>query len=183
MNIAVFASGNGSNFEAIAKTKYKKIKIKLLITDKEDAYCIERSKRLNIPYFVFPYKKFKSKKEYEESILKKLKEEQIDVIVLAGYMRILEETILNAYENKIINIHPSLLPAFKGMNAIEEAYKAKVKIIGITVHYVNSELDGGEIIAQECFKIKNLTLNETEAKIHKLEHKLYPKVLKELFDR
>ncbi|MDD3382218.1 MAG: phosphoribosylglycinamide formyltransferase [Bacilli bacterium] len=182
MNIAVFASGNGSNFEAIAKTKFKKIKIKLLITDKENAYCIERSKKLNIPYSVFPFKSFKTKKEYEESILKKLKDDNIDFIVLAGYMRILEDTILDAYENKIINIHPSLLPAFKGRHAIEEAYNAKVKIIGITIHYVNKELDSGEIIAQECFKIKKLSLAETEAKIHKIEHKLYPKVLKELFE-
>lgn len=182
MNIAVFASGNGGNFEAIAKTKFKKLKIKILITDKENAYCIKRSEKLGIPCFVFPIKSFKSKKEYEESILAKLKDEDIDVIVLAGYMRIIEDTILDAYPDKIINIHPSLLPAYKGKSAIEEAYKAKEKVMGITIHYVNKELDSGKTIAQKSFKVKNMTMEEVEVRVHKIEHKLYPNVLKDLFE-
>ncbi|MCK9536499.1 MAG: phosphoribosylglycinamide formyltransferase [Bacilli bacterium] len=183
MRIAVFASGNGSNFEAVARQRYRRAQIVLLITDNENAYCVERSKKLNIPYYIFPYDKYSGKSEYEKDILLLLTKEKIDVIVLAGYMRIVSPIILNAYPKRILNIHPSLLPAFKGMNAIREAYNYGVKIIGITVHYVSPAVDAGEIIAQDAFRIGRRTLPEVEARIHRLEHRLYPRVIKRLFDK
>ncbi|MDD4000779.1 MAG: phosphoribosylglycinamide formyltransferase [Bacilli bacterium] len=182
MRMAVFASGNGSNFEAIANSKYDYLEVSLLICDNSNAYVLERSKRLKIPAQVFLLNQFKNKIAYETEILKILKKYQIDVIALAGYMKIIGKTLLEAYPNRIINIHPSILPDFKGLNAISEAYKNNVEKIGITIHYVNEDLDGGEIIAQDSFLIGDKSLEEVEMKIHELEHKLYPKVIKTLFD-
>ncbi|HHZ18179.1 MAG TPA: phosphoribosylglycinamide formyltransferase [Acholeplasmataceae bacterium] len=184
MRIAVFASGNGSNFEALARKKYRYARIVMLVTDKKDAYCIERSKRLGIPYYVFPYEEYKNKREYETAILELLKKEKIDAIALAGYMRIVSPLLLEAFPGRILNIHPSLLPAFKGLEAIKQAYDYGVKIIGISVHYVSPEVDAGEIIAQTAFEVKEgMTLEEVEAKIHRLEHRLYPQVIKKVFDK
>ena len=113
-----------------------------------------------------------------------LKRERIDAIVLAGYMRILSPLLLNAFPGRILNIHPSLLPAFKGLYAIKQAYDYGVKIIGVTVHRVSPEIDAGEIIDQAAFRLKKgMPLEEVEAKIHRLEHKLYPRVIKTLFDK
>lgn len=182
MRIAIFASGNGSNFENIASTVFKKVKVALLITNKKDAYAITRAEKLNIPYWIVNYKDYISINEAEKAILTKLKEYQIDAIVLAGYMRILGDTLINEYENKIINIHPSLLPSFKGANGILDAYEYGVKVTGVTVHYVNSELDGGKIIAQESFNCDKMELREIEELIHQLEYRLYLKVIKQLWD-
>jgi len=183
MRIAVFASGNGSNFEAIVRKKYQKAEIVLLVTDNKNAYCIERSRRLKIPCRIFPYNDYQNKQDYEIAVLRLLKKENIDIIVLAGYMRIIGSVILDAYRNKIINIHPSLLPAFKGRNAIKQAYDYGVKIIGVSVHYVTAEVDAGKIIAQESFRIGNRSFEEVEAKIHRIEHRLYPRVIKKFFDK
>lgn len=184
MRIAVFASGNGSNFEAIAREKYRRVRVVMLVTDNKRAYCVERSKRLGIPCHVFPYGEYVSKSDFEKTILELLKRERIDAIILAGYMRILSPLLLNAFPGRILNIHPSLLPAFKGLNAIKQAYDYGAKIIGVTVHRVSPEIDAGEIIDQAAFRLKKgMTLEEVEAKIHRLEHKLYPRVIKKLFDK
>lgn len=183
MRIAVFASGNGSNFEAIASYKFDFLEVVVLICDKSNAYVLDRSKRLNIPAYVFIPCNYENRKAYETDILKLLREYKIDIIVLAGYMKVVGKTLLDAFPNKILNIHPSLLPDFKGLNAINEAYNHNVEKIGITIHYVNEDLDGGKIIAQDSFLVDDMTLEEVEAKIHKLEHILYPKVIKDLFDR
>ena len=183
-NVAVFASGSGTNFEAIIQAIEKnelECNCKILISDKPSCYCIERAKNHNIKYFAFNPKDYGSKKEYEEEIIKILKEEEVDLVVLAGYMRLISETLLEAYENKIINIHPALLPSFKGKDGIKQAYDFGCKVFGITIHYVNIEMDGGKIIAQDAFRAeKDDNLETIEAKIHALEHKLYVETLKEL---
>lgn len=182
MKVAVFASGNGSNFEALVKEKYNKIDICLLICDKKNAYVIERAKKYNIKTLVFTLKSYESKEAYEIDILNKLKEEKIDFILLAGYMKIIGHVLLDNYKDKIINIHPSLLPSFKGSNAIKDAYDYGVKVTGVTIHYVNNELDGGKIINQDVVYVKDLSLEDLENEIHKLEHKLYVKTVKDLLD-
>ena len=180
--IAIFASGSGTNFEALVNETYKNEKIVLLVCDKPNAYVIERAKNHNINYFVVELKKFENKEAYETAIVNKLKEEKIDLVLLAGYMKIVDKVLLDAYEGRIINIHPALLPSFKGAHGIKDAYDYGVKIMGVTIHYVNKEVDGGKIIAQDAFHLTNETLDEAEAIIHSIEHKLYPETLKKLLE-
>lgn len=180
--VAIFASGSGTNFECLVNEKYNNIEIALLICDKADAYVIDRATKHNIEAFIISQKDFESKEEFETVIVDKLKSNNIDFICLAGYMRYVGDVLLNAYEDRIINIHPALLPSFKGAHGIADAYNYGVKIMGVTIHYVNKGIDEGKIIAQDCFHLTNETLEEAEQKIHEIEHKLYPKTLKELLE-
>ncbi|QVK18444.1 phosphoribosylglycinamide formyltransferase [Mycoplasmatota bacterium] len=179
--LAVFASGNGSNFEAIAKYKNEVYEVKLLICDQKDAYAFRRAERLNIPFYVVNFKDYKDKASYETEILKYLKEYEIDFIALAGYMRLIGDVLLSEYDNKIVNIHPSLLPAFPGLHAIEQAINYGVKVTGVTIHYIDEAMDRGKIIAQKSLSINNeMSIDDVEKKIHKIEHLLYKKVLEEI---
>lgn len=180
-NIAVFASGNGSNFEVIARAcisgEIADAVVTLLVCDKHNAFAIERAKQLNINTFVFDPKAFVSKAEYESKILEKLKAHNIDLICLAGYMRIVGQTLLEAFPKKILNIHPSLLPSFKGAIAIIEAFEFGVKVFGVTVHLIDNTIDGGTIIAQRAFEYYGNSLEEVEHRIHEIEYKLYPEAI------
>lgn len=181
--IAVFASGNGSNFEAIVQESLKKdstYQVVLLVCDHLDAYVTVRACKHNIPVFAFDPKNYADKQSYEQLIVNMCRSYGVQFIALAGYMRLLEKTLLNAYQNKIINIHPSLLPAFKGKNAIEQAIEYGVKVIGVSIHYVNLEMDAGEIIAQECFSTVGLKKEDIEIKIHQIEHQMYPQIINKL---
>ncbi len=179
--IAIFASGNGSNFEEIAKYKNKYYKVVLLICDKENAYVLDRAKRLNIPSVVVIPKNFSDKSNYETVILNYLIQYKVDFIVLAGYMRLIGHVLLSKYQNKIVNIHPSLLPAFKGLNAIEQAIHYGVKVTGVTIHYIDEGMDTGKIIAQKAVKIdEDMNLDKIKMKIQKVEHRLYKKVIEEI---
>ena len=182
--IAIFASGSGTNFEALVTAcENKKInaEVVLLVCDKKKAYVIERAKNHNIDTFVFNPKKYESKEAYETEIVKKLEEYQIDLVCLAGYMRLCGDTILSKYEGRIVNIHPALLPAFKGAHAIYDSYTYGVKVFGVTIHFIDHEMDCGTIIAQRAFDyIEGQTLEEVEAKIHEIEHELYPEVVQKL---
>jgi len=182
MNIAVLASGNGSNFEAIVKAFKKKpskvICVKLLIVDNENAYARARAKKLKVNNVFIDPKKFKSKKDFEKAIIKNLRQEKIGLVVLAGYMRILSPYFLKEFKNKILNIHPALLPAFKGGNSIVDAFKHGVKATGVTVHFVDEKVDHGPIISQVAVKIKETdTLATLKKRIHKVEHSLYPEAI------
>lgn len=184
--LAVFASGNGTNFQAIvSKIKEGKLKVELplLIVDKKEAYALQRAKEASIDaYFINP-KEYASKEEYEEEILKLLVKYKIDFIALAGYMRLIGDVLLKAYEGRIVNIHPSLLPAFKGKNAIEQAFEYGVKVMGVSIHYVDKGMDTGRIIAQDSFHVMPLdTIEDVEASIHAIEHRLYPEVLRNLLE-
>jgi formyltetrahydrofolate-dependent phosphoribosylglycinamide formyltransferase len=183
--IAVFASGNGSNFQAIVeavKGERLDAEIKLLVCDQPGAYVVERAKQAGIDYFEFRAKDYPDKQGFEGELLSKLKELQVEWVVLAGYMRIIGPTLLSAYEGRIINIHPSLLPAFPGKDAIGQALAAKVNVSGVTVHYVDEGMDTGPIIAQETVELtENDTDESFQKKIHQVEHQLYPAVLQMLF--
>jgi phosphoribosylglycinamide formyltransferase 1 len=187
IKFAVFASGSGSNFQAIVNAVNNgnlRGELTLLICDKPGAKVIERAKNENIPAFVFSPKNYETKADYEKEILFLLKEKDVQFIVLAGYMRLIGETLLSAYEGKIVNIHPSLLPAFPGKDAIGQAIRAGVKVTGVTVHYVDEGMDTGPIIAQKAIEILEKDNKKTlQEKIHQIEHDLYPKVLNELFQQ
>jgi len=185
--IAVFASGNGSNFEAIVehiKQGSLEAEVAVLVTDKPDCFAVERANNHNIPIFSFNPKNYASKEEYEKTIASLLIDKEVSLIVLAGYMRLIGEVLLRVFSNRIINIHPALLPAFPGKNAIQQAYHHGVKIFGVTVHYVDSGIDTGKIIAQESFKANGTeTLQEIEHHIHTIEHRLYPKVINDVLSK
>ena len=181
--IAVFASGNGSNFEAVAKACQKgriNAEVVICVCDHPGAYVCERARKLNISVLELRPKSFKTKADYETAILNELKSLEVDFIVLAGYMRIIGQTLLEAYEGKIVNIHPSLLPAFPGVDAIGQALDYGVKIFGVTVHYVDNTLDGGKIISQAAIPYDGDDREELETMIHAREHALYVSSLKSL---
>jgi len=187
-NIAILASGNGSNFQAIAasvkKGFLKRTVLKLLITDKEKAYVRTRAKRLGVKQMYVNPKEYKSASVFDKKLIQILKKEKIDLVVLAGYMRILKPVFIKAFKSKIVNIHPALLPAFKGACAISDAYSYGVKVTGVTVHFVDEFIDHGPIIVQKSLPIrKGESLQSLEARIHRLEHKLYPDVIKKIVER
>lgn len=177
---AIFASGNGSNFEAIVDA-YGRGELNaepvVCVCDKPGAYVIERSRRLGIPVIVASPKDYPSKKEYEEFLLKQLRGLDIGLICLAGYMRIVGETLLGAFPKKIINIHPSMLPDFKGAHAIRDAFESGTKNYGVTVHYVDETLDGGEILLQRRVEYAGDSLDELETAVHAVEHRLFPEAI------
>ncbi len=185
-NICVFASGNGTNFEAIVeginKGIIKNARVVMLIVDRKNAYVIERAKRLNIPYTYVNALKFNRREEYEEEIVRILSNYDIDLICLAGYMKIITNVLLTKYQNKIINIHPALLPSFKGAHGILDAFNYGCKVFGVTIHHVSSELDGGKIIAQRAFEYYGNDIDVLEAKIHEVEHVLYPEAINKLIE-
>lgn len=175
--IAVFASGNGSNFEAIAEACADgqiDAEIALCVTDRPGAYVVKRAERFGVPMIEFRPKDFSSKAEFETMLLHHLRENDVELICLAGYMRIIGEVLLDAYAGRIINIHPSLLPSFQGADAIGQAMAYGVKIYGITVHFVDQTLDGGEIISQAAVPYEGDSREELETLIHAQEHILYP---------
>lgn len=184
--IAVFASGSGSNFQAIQESIERgelNAKVELVVTDKPNAYVVKRAEQFGIPVFAFSPKDYESKATYESEIVKVLNEKSVEWIVLAGYMRLIGETLLNAYPNKIVNIHPSLLPSFPGKDAIGQAMDHGVKVTGVTVHYVDEGMDTGPIIAQAAVEVVEGDREETEERIHQVEHELYPKTLTMLFEK
>ncbi|RFU61838.1 phosphoribosylglycinamide formyltransferase [Peribacillus glennii] len=185
--IAIFASGNGSNFQAIAdavKEGQLHADICLVVSDKRDAYVLQRALAERIDTFCFSPKDYNNKEEYEKDILTRLRQSGVDFIVLAGYMRLIGPTLLREFPGSIVNIHPSLLPAFPGKDAIGQAFAAKVKKTGVTVHYVDEGMDTGPIIAQSSVPIlENDTEDALQQRIQASEHNLYPLVLEQLFTK
>ena len=184
MRVAILASGNGSNFEALAHQFQAGLlpgELIFVFSDHHNAYVLECARRLNIKAYSFEVKEFENKAAYEKALLQLLQEQEIDLIVLAGYMRIIGKTLLSHYSNRILNIHPSLLPSFPGLHGIKDAYEYGVKVTGVTVHLVDDGVDTGPIIAQEPVMIlPEDTLESLEEKIHQTEHRLYPKVLRDV---
>ena len=173
MSIVVLISGSGTNLQAILDAG---IPIKFVMSDNHNAYGLERAEKRNIPTLSQPKLGL-----LEKSITKLCIANKVNLIVLAGFMKLLSSEFVKRWEGKIINIHPSLLPAFKGAHAIEQAFDYGVKVTGVTVHYVDGGMDTGPIITQQVVRVaKRDTVETLEEKIHKVEHKLYPKVIKNL---
>ncbi|MFC8687300.1 phosphoribosylglycinamide formyltransferase [Brevibacillus porteri] len=180
--LAIFASGSGSNFEAIVQAikdgRLPGVEVALLVCDKPGAKVLERAERLGIDAFVFQPKEYADKAAFEQDIVAQLQKRDISLVVLAGYMRLVGDTLLSDYEGKIINLHPSLLPAFPGKDAIGQALAYGVKITGVTVHLVDAGLDTGPIIAQIPVAVQDTDTAETlAARIHAVEHELLVKVI------
>ncbi|MFC3419852.1 phosphoribosylglycinamide formyltransferase [Salinicoccus hispanicus] len=188
IRVAVLASGGGTNFENLARhASGIGMEIAVLISDKHDAFAITRAQNLGIPHHVHSRKDFDSKAAHEAAILETLSAHDVSYVLLAGFMRILSPHFIETYDHRIINLHPSLLPSFKGRDGIRDAYEYGVKVTGVTIHYVDAGIDTGEIIAQVPVQIEaGDTLEDVENKIHKVEYALYPaaikKVLKERDD-
>lgn len=176
--LAVFCSGNGSNFQAIldaARRGRLKAEVALMVCDNPKAFAIRRASKAGVPTVVLSPRLFGTREEYERFIARLLKCQKIDLIALAGFMRILTPTLLNAFRGRILNIHPSLLPAFKGAHAIRDAFETEVRWTGVTVHVVTRKLDSGPILAQKKIQVSGSdTLASLEKKIHRVEHELYP---------
>jgi len=182
MNIAVFASGRGTNFSAIAravKRGYIKADLALLVCDNPRAPVIARAKRSGIKIALIKRNDFASKEDFEAGIIKVLEENNIELVIMAGFMRMLGPQLVSRYKNRILNIHPALLPSFKGSSAIKDAFDYGAKVTGVTVHIVDEEMDHGPIVLQQALKIEEGDSQQSlEAKIHKIEHKLYPEAIK-----
>lgn len=182
VKIAVLVSGRGSNLQAlidsIEKGHIKNAAVSVVISNKADAYALERARNYGIAG-VFLDPKGLDKAEYDRKILNVLKEYDIDLLLLAGYFRLLGDEIIEAYRNRILNIHPSLLPAFKGLHAQRQAFEYGVKVAGCTVHFVDEGLDSGPIILQSCVPVLSDDTEETlTARILEQEHIIYPEAVR-----
>lgn len=185
-NIAVLASGRGSNLEAILEAEEREEingKVTLVISDRRDAPALERAERRGVRNMFLDPVKFSGREEFDRALVEMLKEEETDLVVLAGFMRLLSPLFVNSYPLKIMNIHPSLLPAFAGTDGIEQAFAYGVKISGCTVHFVDEGLDSGPVILQESVPVIQHETTETlRQRIQAVEHRLYPTAI-ELFCR
>jgi len=184
MSIVVLLSGSGTNLQAIMDAGHPftgegRIDIKYVVSDKHQAYGLERAQNRKIPTVAQPQLNLLEKEVTDICIAN-----SVELIVLAGFMRLLTPDFVKKWKKKIINIHPSLLPSFKGAHAIEQAYEYGVKYTGVTIHYVDEGMDTGPIIAQEIVPVaKSDCLNDLHAKIHKIEHRLYPTIIRELLNK
>jgi phosphoribosylglycinamide formyltransferase 1 len=180
--IAVFASGFGSNLQALIDFNTEMDlggDIALVFSNDPEAFALKRAKKHNIRAESIDPLGFANRHDFEVGILNILKEEKIDLIVLAGYLFLLTPLLIGEYKNRILNIHPAILPSFKGTQGIKDAFEHGVKISGVTVHFVDGELDNGPIIMQvPVFIDQGDTLDKFEEKIHKVEHKIYPQAVK-----
>ena len=178
LKIAILASGDGSNFQELidlSKSNKFDIDIKLLITNKSEAGCILRAKKSNILYKIIQVSDFENKEYFEKEIINTIRKHDIELVVMAGWMKIMSSKFVNAFKNKIINIHPSLLPSFKGNNAIKQAITSGSKIIGCSVHFVEPKVDSGSLIMQAALSISDEdNIDSITKKIHLLEHKILP---------
>lgn len=180
--IAVFASGGGSNFQAIidrVRTGELDVKIELLVCDRPSAKAVERAKAAGIDTYVFRPKEYASREAYEREIVAELDRRGIDLVVMAGFMRLVTNELVRPYYGRMINIHPALLPAFKGAHGVADALAFGVKVTGVTVHYVSLEMDAGPIISQQAVEVREGDTEETlAARIHAAEHELLPRTIR-----
>ncbi|MBU0469646.1 MAG: phosphoribosylglycinamide formyltransferase [Candidatus Omnitrophica bacterium] len=178
---AVFVSGDGSNLQAIIEAvKQKKIKaeLALVFSNNRKAYALKRAEEAGIKTLCMVRKDYATPQSYDRDIVIHLKEANIDFVVLAGYMKLLSAFFVKEFPNKILNVHPSILPAFRGKQAIKDAFTYGAKVTGVTIHFVDAKMDHGPIIMQEGFKIPpNDTLETLEARVHTLEHSMFPKAI------
>jgi len=186
MNFAVLASGRGGNLQAIIKAVHAgqiKAHLKVVISDRKDAFALEIAKQHKISAYYINPKDFSDRISLDRAIVQRLHEYHVDFVVLAGYMRLVSGYFVDQYPNKILNIHPSLLPSFKGMHAMRDAFEYGAKVTGATVHFVVEQMDEGAVIVQEAVRIEtNDTLDTLAEKIHAAEHRIYPHAIELLVD-
>ena len=183
LKIAILASGEGSNFQVLidlAKKDLFDIDIKLLICNSKNAGCVKRANDEKIPFFICEESSCKNRDDFEEKIIKKLRESDIELIIMAGWMKIVTEKFIDSVSKKIINIHPSLLPSYKGKNPIKDALENGSLITGCSVHYVVPEVDSGQLIIQAAIAInKDENIDNLTNNIHQIEHLILPFAISE----
>ncbi len=184
--IAVLISGNGSNLEAIINACKDNIingSVDIVISNNPDAYGIQRAKNHSLDYKIIDNNKFETREDFDRALVEELKHSNPDLIVLAGFMRILTPVVIEAFKNKIINIHPSLLPKYPGLDTHNSVLKNGDLKHGVTIHFVNEVLDGGQIIAQGELSVNpNETEKQLKRRIHSIEHILLPKIISKFAD-
>jgi phosphoribosylglycinamide formyltransferase-1 len=180
--LGVLVSGSGTNLQAIINACERhqlEAEVVVVISDRSDAYALTRAKNHNIPHFFVDRKTCHDEEEFNRRILHLLKKYQVDLVIMAGYMRLLGKEVLDAYPNRVMNIHPALLPSFPGAHGIRDALNYGVKVTGVTIHFANEKFDAGPIILQEAVKVAEDDTEETLAeKIHRIEHNLYPQAIR-----
>ena len=181
LQLGVMASGNGTNFAAVAKAIADgklNAEIQVVIYNNPDAKVKEKAEKYNIPTVLIDHRNYSSRENLDHEIVAVLKAYGVDWVVMAGWMRVITQVLLDDYCDRIINIHPSLLPSFKGIRAVERALEAKVKITGCTVHLVSLEVDSGEIIMQAAVPVLEEDTSETlHRRIKVQEHKILPQAI------
>lgn len=187
LKVGVLVSGNGTNLQAIidkSETGEIPAKVAVVISNKEDAYALQRAAKHSIPNFVIKPREFPDRRSYEQKMIDVLKIHEVELVVLAGFMKILSPHFIGAFRNKIINIHPSLIPAFcgkefYGMRVHQAVIDYGVKITGATVHFVDENIDAGPIIIQKAVEVKDNDTAETIAlKVHQIEHQILPEAIR-----
>jgi len=179
--IGVLISGSGSNLQAIIDAIEEKrldAFIQVVISNREDAFGLVRAKKNNIPTEVLDHKKFSSREDFDQALVKILQAREVELVILAGFMRLLSPIFVKAFSNRIMNIHPSLLPAFPGLHVQRKAIEHGVRFSGCTVHFVNEECDEGPIIIQAAVPVfPDETEESLSARILKEEHRIYPRAI------
>ncbi|MBQ3328777.1 MAG: phosphoribosylglycinamide formyltransferase [Eggerthellaceae bacterium] len=185
LKVGVLVSGSGTNLQAIIDAQAEGLPIEVVhvVSSRPDAYGIERAKAAGIPVLVMNQALYADPRAADEMIADTLKASGVEYVVMAGYMRMVTGVLLDAFPNRIINLHPALLPSFVGAHAIQDAFDAGVKVTGVTVHFANEEYDKGPIIAQRAVVVRESdTVDTLEERIHEVEHEMYPQVLGWLAD-
>ena len=177
--LAVFVSGSGTNLQAMMDADLGPAEIVVVFSNNPDAYAIERARARDIPVEVISHKGYPGREEYEKDIIKTLEPYRVELIALAGFMRILTPLFVRHYKNKIVNIHPALLPSFPGMHAAKQALDYGVKYTGCTVHFVDEGVDTGPIILQSVVEVLDGDTEDTLLeRIHKEEYRMYPQAVR-----
>ncbi|MEI6381020.1 MAG: phosphoribosylglycinamide formyltransferase [Cyanobacteriota bacterium ELA615] len=178
LKLGVMASGNGSNFEAIAQAiadNRLNAEVKMVIYNNPQAKVQSRAQSWKVPSLLLDHRNYPSRESLDQSIVEVFRENKVDWIIMAGWMRIVTEVLLSGYSNRVINVHPSLLPSFKGLHAVDQALAARVKITGCSVHLASLEVDSGPILMQAAVPILNDdTLETLHARIQQQEHRILP---------
>ncbi len=181
LHMGVLISGSGTNLQAIMDACAAGAidgEVSVVISSHQEAYGLERARKAGIPAVYLDRTSFPTFGAYNKAILAALEDHSVDIVVMAGYMRLLGRDVLRAYPYRVLNIHPALLPAFPGASGIHDAWDYGVKVAGVTVHFADEEFDRGPIIAQEAVVVaEDDTLGTLEAKIHEVEYRIYPKAL------
>ena len=184
LKIGVLLSGSGTNLQAIIDAVSEDglpVDIVKVVSSRPDAYGIERAQRAGIPVLVMNRQKYADVEAADTQIVEALREAGAEYVVMAGYMRKVTPVMLDAFPDRVLNLHPALLPSFKGAHAIQDAFDAGVKVTGVTVHFANEDYDKGPIVAQEPVRVEEgWTVDQLETAIHAVEHVLYPRVLRQL---
>ena len=183
--VAVLISGGGSNLQAIIDKFQSDETIELccVLSNKKDAYGLKRASKANIDNFFVDHTNYPSREDFDRELIGTLEKYKPDLVVLAGFMRILSPLFVNRYLGKLINIHPSLLPKYKGLDTHKRVLENSEEYHGVTVHFVDNTLDGGPICAQSSLKVETKDIDELQRAIHELEHELYPWVIHQIANK